>query len=511
MATAATASAPPVDGKKKSAAAYSKEESHEEEKVPLFAAFLCYFNFAILITFGRIRDFFGWWSGYSRYHSKGDSKDGCADMFIPWENFYTNRIYHRVQDVFNRPVSSAPGARIDVIQRVSTDGNKSMQWTPKTQNCINLGSYNYLGFADDWMNTCASMVLPEVDTHTVCSNSPSAEFGTTPVHVELEALVAEFIGKEAAIVFNMGYGTNSTSIPALMGPGTLVLSDALNHTSIVNGIRASGAAVAVFKHNSAKHLEVMLRTKIAAGQPRTHRPWKKIFVVVEGIYSMEGEICKLRSIVDVAKKYKAYMYVDEAHSIGALGDTGRGVCEYTGVSPSEIDILMGTFTKSFGGMGGYIGASKEVVSLLQNTSSGHFMGTSLAPVVAAQVLASFKVIMGRDGTNIGATKLKALQDNANFLRQGLMDAGMVTLGQFDSPVIPVMLYSISKIAEFSRQCLLRNMAVVTVGFPATPLLLGRVRFCVSAAHTRADLEEALKNLADVAKVCHIRFHKHMFG
>ncbi|KAF0692993.1 Aste57867_15987 [Aphanomyces stellatus] len=507
MAKTATPAAT-AEGKK--AAAPSKD--HDVETVPLVAAFLCYFNFAILLTFGRIRDFFGWWSGYSRYKGSGkDRRPGVADMFIAWENFYTNRIYHRVQDVFNRPVASAPGARIDVIKRISTDGNKSMTWTNETQSCTNLGSYNYLGFADDWMGTCAGMVLPHVQTHTVCSNSPSAEFGTTPIHAELEKIVAEFVGKEDAIVYNMGYGTNSASIPALMGPGTLVLSDALNHTSIVNGVRASGATVSVFKHNSAKHLEVMLRTKIAAGQPRTHRPWKKIFVIVEGIYSMEGEICKLRPIVDVAKKYKAYIYVDEAHSIGALGATGRGICEYAAVDPSEIDILMGTFTKSFGGMGGYIAASKDIIAMLKHTSSGHLMGTSLAPVVAAQVLAAFKVIMGRDGTTIGATKLKALRDNSNFLRQGLMDIGMVTLGQFDSPVIPVMLYSISKIAEFNRQCLARNMAVVTVGFPATPLLLGRVRFCVSAAHTRADLEAALANLAQVAKICHIRFQKHAFG
>ncbi|OQR83269.1 serine palmitoyltransferase [Achlya hypogyna] len=498
-------------GQRSAEATKKKKEEDNAEHVPLVAAFLCYFNFAILITFGRLRDFFGTWIGFSRYQSAADRRPGVADMFIAWENFYTNRIYHRVQDVFNRPVASAPGARIDVVKRVSYDGNKSMTWTDETQNCLNLGSYNYLGFADDWMGTCSRMVLPVVEARNVCSNAPSGEYGTTPEHEELEALVAEFVGKPAAIVYNMGYGTNAASIPALMGKGTLIISDALNHTSIVNGARASGASVAVFKHNNASHLEVVLRTKIAEGQPRTHRPWKKIFVIVEGIYSMEGEICKLREIVDVAKKYRAYMYVDEAHSIGALGATGRGVCEYTGVDPSEIDILMGTFTKSFGGMGGYIAASKDIIHVLKTACAGHTLGTSLSPVITAQVLAAFKVIMGRDGTDIGAKKLTALRENSNFLRQGLMDIGVVTLGQFDSPVIPVMLYSISKIAEFSRQCLQRDMAVVTVGFPATPLLLGRVRFCVSAAHSRSDLEAALKNLAAVASTVHIRFEKHLFG
>ena len=129
----------------------------------------------------------------------------------------------------------------------------------------------------------------------------------------------------------MGYGTNATSIPALMGKGSLIVSDSLNHSSIVNGARASGAKVRVFKHDNPNHLEQVLRNAIVDGQPRTHRPWKKILVIIEGVYSMEGEICHLREIVDVCKKFKAYVYVDEAHSIGALGPTGRGVAEQQGV------------------------------------------------------------------------------------------------------------------------------------------------------------------------------------
>jgi serine palmitoyltransferase len=333
------------------------------------------------------------------------------------------------------------------------------------------------------------------------------EFGTTPVHLELEATVAEFVGKPAAIVYNMGYATNSTSIPALMGKGTLIISDALNHTSIVNGARASGATVGVFRHNDPKHLEQVLRQKIAQGQPRSGRAWKKVMVMVEGIYSMEGEIVDLRAIVDVVKKYKAYIYVDEAHSIGALGKTGRGICEYSGVHPDEIDILMGTFTKSFGAMGGYIAASQEIVDCIRNSSSGALYATALSPVIAQQTLTAFNIISGKDGTTIGQKKLTALRENSNYFRQKLMDMGVITLGSFDSPVIPVMLFHMSKVGEFSRLCLDRNLAVVTVGFPATPLLLARVRFCVSAAHTHADIDEALKVLEEVSDLCNIRFEK----
>lgn len=225
------------------------------------------------------------------------------------------------------------------------DGNVTLTTNGKTINCLNLGSYNYLGFADDWKVSCRKDVMASVDKWRLSLGSSRADFGNTSSLVELENVVARFVKKEAALVFSMGYATNSTNIPTLMGPGCLIISDSLNHTSIVNGARASTSNIRVFQHNDASHLESILREAIINGQPRHHRPWKKILVMVEGIYSMEGAICNLKEVVRLCKKYKAYIYVDEAHSIGALGATGRGVCEYCGVDPADIDILMGTFTK----------------------------------------------------------------------------------------------------------------------------------------------------------------------
>ncbi|GMF22999.1 unnamed protein product [Phytophthora fragariaefolia] len=481
------------------------------EHVPWFPAIMCFLQYSILITFGHVRDLAASLSGISRYRS-AEARSGLAKLLIAWESFYTRRLYHRVQDVFNRPVAGAPGAHIDLVQRKSEDGNKSfVRLDEPPQHCLNLGSYNYLGFADDWMNTCSKEVFQAVQRFALASTVPPMEFGTTSVHVALEKATAKFIGKEAAIVYNMGYATNATSIPALMGKGTLILSDALNHTSIVNGARASGATVGVFRHNDPEHLEQVLRVKIAEGQPRTHRAWKKIMVMIEGIYSMEGEIVRLREMVDIAKKYKAYIYVDEAHSIGALGRTGRGICEYAGVDPSEIDILMGTFTKSFGGMGGYIAASEEIISFIRNSSAGAIYATSLSPVIAQQILTALNIIAGLDGTDIGRKKLDSLRENSNYFRQKLIDMGVITLGDFDSPVIPVMLYHMSKVGEYSRECLKRNLAVVTVGFPATPLLLSRVRFCISAAHTQEDMDKALEAIEEVSEICHVRYNSHTCG
>lgn len=196
---------------------------------------------------------------------------------------------------------------------------------------MNLGSYNYLGFADDWAVTCKSDVMGSLERYPASLCTSFGEGGYLGIHRELERVVAGFVGKPAALVFNMGYATNFLGIPALIGKGSLILSDSLNHASIVNGARASGATIRVFKHNDAGNLEAQLRRAIVEGQDRTSRPWRKIVVMVEGIYSMEGEVCRLREIVAVAKRYKAYVYMDEAHSIGAMGATGRGICEHTGV------------------------------------------------------------------------------------------------------------------------------------------------------------------------------------
>ncbi|KAJ8563315.1 hypothetical protein K7X08_031767 [Anisodus acutangulus] len=188
---------------------------------------------------------------------------GYAPICLGLEDFYIRRLYLHIQDCFGRPICSPPDA-----------------WLTRTTNisrCLNLGSYNYLGFAasDEY---CTSRVIE----------------------------VANFVGKPAAIVFGMGYATNSAILPVLIGKRDLIISDSLNHNCIVNGARGSGATIRVFQHNTPSLLEKVLRERIAEGQRRTHRPWKKIIVVVEGIYSMEGELCQLPEIVAICKKYKLF-------------------------------------------------------------------------------------------------------------------------------------------------------------------------------------------------------------
>lgn len=467
--------------------------------IPYFTALTTYFSYGLLFVFGHMRDFFR-----SFFKSDQSTPEGYAPLCRDFEDFYTRRLYHRIQDCFNRPIASAPDAWIDVTERASNDNNKTLFRTGKTHRCLNLGSYNYLGFAsaDEY---CTPRVIESLKRFSPSTCSSRVDAGTTVLHKELEELVASFVGKPAAMVYGMGFATNSTTIPALIGKGGLIVSDSLNHSSIVAGARASGSRITVFQHNTPSHLEEVLREAIAEGQPRTHRPWKKIIVVVEGIYSMEGELCKLPEIVAVCKKYKAYIYLDEAHSIGAVGKTGRGICELLGVDTSDIDIMMGTFTKSFGSCGGYIAGSKDLIKYLKAVSPGHLYATAISPPAVQQVISAVKVILGEDGSNRGAQKLARIRENSNFFRAELKKMGCEVLGDHDSPVMPIMIYNPAKIPAFSRECFKRDIAMVTVAFPATPLLLARARICLSASHTKEDLMKALEVIREVGDMVQMKY------
>eukprot|EP01041_Mallomonas_annulata_P009476 gene9476-19684_t len=459
-------------------------------------ACITYFAYALLILTGHFRDFLGKLSGWTRYKEEVPRK-GFAILLKSWESFYTRRLYGRINDCWNRPIASFPGANIEVMERKSTNGNYSYDFTGRTMRCLNVGSYNYLGFADDWRKSCGDRVLDSLEQWPISMCSSSKDYGYTKLHEELEDIVARFVNKESAMVYGMGFGTNATTIPSLMGPGCLIISDSLNHTSIVNGARSSSAVIRIFHHNDPAHLQQILREAISQGQPRHHRPWKKILVMIEGIYSMEGTVSKLPEILQVTKKHKAYLYVDEAHSIGALGKTGRGVCEFTGVNHNDIDILMGTFTKSFGGMGGYIAGSKELINHLKSSSAGYLYHNAMSPVVCEQIITSFRIILGLDGTNLGVSKLNQLYENSVYFRHKLLEMGLHVYGQDGSPIIPIMIYVPTKLAAFSRECLKRGLAVVVVGFPATSVVLSRARFCISAAHTREELDGAIRIIDEV--------------
>ncbi|KAK4696523.1 serine palmitoyltransferase, partial [Lecanoromycetidae sp. Uapishka_2] len=479
------------------------------DEPPYYYLLTTYISYLILIIFGHVRDYFG-----KRFRKQDyrhlQANDGYAALNSDFDNFYIRRLKMRINDCFARPVTGVPGRYITLIDRKSDDHNLHFKFTGTTTETLNMSSYNYLGFAQS-EGPCADAVEETIKKYGLSMASPRGDVGTSDLHTEVEELIARFVGKESAMVFSMGFGTNATAFPALIGKGCLVVSDELNHASIRFGARLSGAILEIFKHNDVKDLERLLREKISQGQPRTHRPWKRILVVVEGLYSMEGSMCNLPGIVSLKKKYKFNLFVDEAHSIGALGPKGQGVCDYFGINPSNVDILMGTLTKSFGANGGYVAGNKATIDKLRLTNAGTIYGESPAPAVLAQISSSLRIIAGEFIPGQGEERLQRLAFNSRYLRLGLKRLGFIVYGHDDSPIIPVLLYNPAKMPAFSHEMLKRKISVVIVGYPATPLVSSRARFCVSAAHTKDDLDRLLEACDEVGSVLQIKFSSGIAG
>jgi len=478
----------------------------EFEETPLYAAVMTYMSYFFLIVFGYMRDFMRKYGLEKSKAVKETGNKGFVPLYSDFESFYTRNLYTRVRDCFNRPICSVPGGQIDLVDRKSYDWNWTFRYPGTTTKAVNLASYNYLGFAEN-SGQCAESAEQAVREYGIAGCSSRHEYGTLAIHNELEALVARFVGKPAAMAFGMGFATNSANIPTLVGKGDLIISDELNHTSLVLGARLSGAKIKVFKHSDMKSLENILRESVVQGQPRTHRAWKKILIIVEGVYSMEGSLAKLPEIVALKKKYKAYIYLDEAHSIGAMGPNGRGVTDYFGVDPADIDIMMGTFTKSFGAAGGYIAASEEIINHIRGASHSAAYASSMSPPVVMQILSSMKIIMGEDGTDKGKRRLCTLAQNCKYFRQKLKKMGFIVYGHDASAVVPILLYMPAKTVAFSREMLKRNVAVVIAGFPATSLIEARARICLSASHTREMLDKALEAIDEVGDILKVKYSR----
>lgn len=220
---------------------------------------------------------------------------------------------------------------------------------------------------------------------------------------------------------------------------------------------------------------------------------------------MEGNMCNLPEIVNLKEKYNCYLFVDEAHSIGALGPRGRGVCDYFGLDPKRIDVLMGTLTKSFGATGGYISGTKLLIDRFRLDYATNVYGESVAPPVLAQIISSLSVIKGDLNPGEGEERLKRLAFNSRYLRLGLKKLGFIVYGADDSPVIPLLLFLPAKMPEVSRLLYDLKIAIVIVAYPATPIISGRVRLCVSSALTKEDLDYVLTQFDKIGDLVYLKF------
>jgi glycine C-acetyltransferase len=342
---------------------------------------------------------------------------------------------------------------------------------------INLSSNNYLGLSADPAVRAAGKEA--LDRFGAGTGSVRFICGTFTIHRELEAACANFVGTEASLSFVSCWNANEAVPATLLGPDDIVISDQLNHASIIDAIRLAKSITkcqsAVYQHADMADLEAKLR---ASGDKRAR------MVITDGIFSMEGAIANLPDIVDLCRKYDAYLVVDDSHATGVLGSTGRGTAEHFDIL-GEVDMITSTLGKALGGAaGGFAAASEAVCDYLTQRARPQLFSNALPPTVAASALASIRCIEDQP------ERVAQLRDNANYFREQLKADGFEPLPG-ETPIIPVILGETAKAIEMSDLLLDAGVFVTGFGFPVVPKGQARVRCQVSASHTREDLDEAL--------------------
>jgi 8-amino-7-oxononanoate synthase len=368
---------------------------------------------------------------------------------------------------------------------VAHDGLAGAHSSIEGRRVINYASYNYLGLnGDPRVQEAAREAVSRYGTSPSGSRITSGERG---LHLELERELAALHGAEAALTFVSGHATNVTTIGHLMGPRDIVVHDAAIHNSCTEGIRLSGARRIPFAHNDMAAAE----REMAAAR----RGAQRALLLVEGHYSMDGDVPDLARCVGIAHRHDAWLMVDEAHSLGAIGPTGRGVAEAQGVDPAGVDLWMGTLSKTLSSGGGYIAARADVVDWLRHTVPGSVYSVGLAPPLAAAALAALRILRAEP------ERVARLQANGTGLRDRLRARGFDTGASIGSAIVPVILGSSLRTAKVAGALLERGVAVQTVIFPAVPEQSARLRFFLSSEHTADDLDRTAEAVvAAVASV-----------
>lgn len=347
-----------------------------------------------------------------------------------------------------------------------------------------LSSNNYLGLAN---HPALKRAAQEAIEHYGCGAGASRLIsGNMALHQELEQRLARFKKTEAALVFPSGYHANIGIISALMGPGDTILSDALNHASIIDGCRLSHAQVQVFRHGDMTHLAQLLAACPRSGQR---------LIVTDSVFSMDGDIAPLVDIVTLARRHHAWVMVDEAHATGVFGSRGAGVVEELGLE-NEVEIQMGTLSKALGGFGAYVAGSRELIEWLINRARSFIYTTGVPPAVTASALAALDIVAQEP------ERRQRLWDNVAFLRQGLETLGY-TLGLTRSPILPVLIGEAHHTMALAEALLQRGVFAHGIRPPTVPEGTSRLRVTPMATHSRKQLMQALDAFAAAGKECGI--------
>lgn len=335
---------------------------------------------------------------------------------------------------------------------------------------IMLGSYSYLGLIrHPKIDAAAKAAVEQYGTGT---HGVRLLAGSLVLHNELEERIARFKGTEAAITFSSGYVTNLSTVSSILRRGDTVISDKLNHASIVDGCLLAAAEFSRFRHNDMEQLE----KRLADANPDGRK-----LVVADAVFSMDGDIINLPEVSRLCKKYGAYLMIDEAHSIGVLGDTGHGIEEYFGMPSDTVDIKMGTLSKTIPSAGGYVAGSAELITFLKHQARAFIYSAALPPASAAAAKAAFDVIEEEPW------RVKAVQKNYNHFAGRLREAGFDLLYS-ETAIVPVICGSTPAAAALAKYCRDHGIFVQAVVAPVVPEGLARLRACVSAVHTSEDID-----------------------
>jgi len=348
------------------------------------------------------------------------------------------------------------------------------------QALTNFCAYDYIGMARDPAVTAATKAA--IDRYGTSAGASRLVSGEKQIHRDLENALAAFLGTPAAIVFVSGHATNVTTIGHLLGPGDLIVHDVLAHNSILQGARLSGATCRGFAHNDWRALDVLL-----SGIRHSHR---RVLIAIEGVYSMDGDFPDLARFIAVKEKHRAMLYVDEAHSLGTMGRTGRGLSEHAAIAPSGVDMWMGTLSKSLASCGGYIAGSTELIEYLKYTAPGFVYSVGLSPPNAAAALAALTVLDREPGRVARLHELSSL-----FLRLA-RERGLNTGGAGGTPVIPVIVGNSVRCILLSRALLRRGINVQPIIHPAVPEHATRLRVFITVDHTEALIRGAVSAIAE---------------
>jgi len=345
---------------------------------------------------------------------------------------------------------------------------------------VNYSSYNYVGMCGDLAVSQAAMrAIAQYGTSVSASRVVSGE---RPIHRELEQEMADFLGTEDCIMFIGGHPTNVTTIGHLMGDRDLILCDALSHNSLREGCKLSGSTVIDFPHNDWQALEALLQQ---------HRlQYEKVLIAVEGVYSTDGDVAPLPQMVALKHRYKALLLVDEAHSIGVMGDTGRGVGEHFGINRNDVDLWMGTLSKSFASCGGYIAGCKEIVEYLKYTAPGFVFSVGMAPPNAAAALASLRLLKAEP------ERVATLRARSQLFLQLARQKGFNTGTSHDTPIIPIIVGEPNRAVTLARVLLERGINARPMVYPSVPFNGARLRFFITSLHTEAQIRSAIAILAE---------------